>query len=73
VFVCVWVTAYVIVLSFGLLAFLCCLSAILANKRTHYVHRKLIKFTTIFYKIRNKSNCDVLELPFYICLSTFAL
>ena len=30
-----------------------------------YVHKKLIKFTSIFYKIRNKLNCDILKLLYF--------
>jgi len=29
------------------------------------VHQKLIKFTSIFYKIRNKLNCDILKLLYF--------
>jgi len=30
-----------------------------------YVYKKLIKFTSIFYKIQNKLNCDVLKLLYF--------
>ena len=35
------------------------------RKHRDYVHKKLIKFTSIFYKIRNKLNCDILKLFYF--------
>jgi len=50
VFVCAWVTACVLVFFFLVYCFLCCLSAVLANKRTHiaYIMKKLTHVAEFF-------------------------
>jgi len=35
------------------------------RKHIDYAHKKLIKFTSIFYKIQNKLNCDIIKLLYF--------